>query len=56
MNTAVLRCPSNCRHDYQDQRYGRGMRVHNLAALNKKEIERYWRCTVCGLPKRSGAK
>ena len=31
-----------CKHDYQDAKYGKNMRVHNYA---EKAIA--WRCTVC---------
>lgn len=36
----ILHC--TCKHEWQDQRYGRGLRVHN----QKKNLD--WRCTVCG--------
>jgi hypothetical protein len=32
----------HCKHEYQDKKYGRGLRVHNRAV--KKGT---WRCTVC---------
>ena len=38
--TRILRC--NCEHKFQDQRYGKGKRVHN------KTKDGGWRCTVCG--------
>lgn len=38
---AILRC--NCSHEYQDRRYGKGKRLHNLKT---KTIGRT--CTVCG--------
>lgn len=44
--TKVLLC--GCASAFQDSRYGKGMRVHNRTKQNKKEIERMWRCTVCG--------
>jgi len=31
----------NCKHSYQDKRYGKGKRVHN------ETIKGEWRCTVC---------
>jgi len=43
--TEVLTC--TCQHEYQDKKYGKGMRVHNKAAGNKG-TEKKWRCTVCG--------
>lgn len=32
----------NCKHEYQDEKYGPGMRVH--VATTKDGT---WRCTVC---------
>ena len=32
--------PCDCRHPYQDQVYGKGMRFQNAYAKG-------WRCTVC---------
>ena len=40
-NTRIIRC--TCKHDFQDERYGQNMRVHN-AMLKPKPG---WRCTVC---------
>lgn len=34
--------PCRCRHEFQDEVYGKGMRVHRAA---RKEGD--WRCTVC---------
>jgi hypothetical protein len=39
--TKVKRC--DCKHAYQDEKYGHGMRVHNL----KKDGDKA-NCTVCG--------
>jgi len=36
--------PCNCQSKYQDDRYGRGMRVHT-------EGSKHSRCTVCGITK-----
>ncbi|MEW6095059.1 MAG: hypothetical protein AB1567_00840 [bacterium] len=33
----------NCNHSFQDKRYGKGMRVFNIAGKDKKKL----RCTVC---------
>ena len=44
--TRVLRCA--CSHEYQDQKFGREMRVHNLCQGNSA------RCTVCSKVKSSG--
>lgn len=41
--TAVLPC--NCNSTFQDERYGKGKRVHNRATGAKNGD---WRCTVCG--------
>jgi hypothetical protein len=30
-----------CVHEFQDKRYGKGMRVHN-------KMDKGWNCTVCG--------
>jgi len=38
----ILKC--NCKHDYQDKRYGPGRRVHNLCVKGGKVAHR---CTVC---------
>jgi len=37
--TKTINC--NCKHPYQDKRYGKQSRVHNAA-------DGEWRCTVCG--------
>jgi hypothetical protein len=36
--------PCSCQHKYQDERYGKGQRVHNVG---KTKIT----CTVCGVKK-----
>jgi len=42
--TKVLKC--TCQHEFQDRKYGAGMRVHNYArSANGKTGG--WRCTVC---------
>jgi len=41
--TEVKKC--SCRSEYQDQKYGQGMRVHNTVKV-KSGTE--YRCTVCG--------
>lgn len=40
----ILRC--TCEHEYQDEKYGKGMRVHNERAKDPKSPQEY-RCTVC---------
>jgi len=45
--TVILRC--TCRHPFQDSRYGKGMRVHNLMGAGKaSSTRRQCRCTGCG--------
>ena len=36
--------PCNCKHEYQDEHYGPGQRVHNKCIKDRK-IK--YRCTVC---------
>ena len=49
INHKILPC--HCEHPYQDQLYGRGMRVHTRTKKESggrneaKLVE--WRCTVC---------
>ena len=42
--TKIFKC--SCKHDYQDQKYGPGMRLHNGKNPNGGP-DRGWRCTVC---------
>lgn len=44
-NTAVLKC--NCKHNYQDKRYGKGKRVMNYSSKSSSTSMRTYRCTVC---------
>jgi hypothetical protein len=49
--TRELSC--KCKHEYQDNAYGKGMRVHNRTAnttSKNKDAGATWiyRCTVCG--------
>ena len=44
-NTAIKRC--TCYNLFQDERYGRGLRLHNRKAKSTTS----WRCTVCGKSK-----
>lgn len=39
----LIRC--SCKHDYQDKRYGVGVRVHNPLKATSGGLQ--WRCTVC---------
>jgi hypothetical protein len=41
MPTKILSC--NCKHEYQDKKYGQGKRVHN-----EMKDKKGYRCTVCG--------
>jgi hypothetical protein len=49
MQTTIKKC--TCKSDYQDKKYGAGMRVHNL---NKDETKAV--CTVCGAGENKKAK
>lgn len=40
MKTIILLC--DCKHTFQDEKYGKGMRVHNISFDKKKAY-----CTVC---------
>jgi hypothetical protein len=48
MTTRVLECV--CKHAFQDERYGKNMRLHNPKNHNPKKDKdgNKWRCTVCG--------
>ena len=37
----IIKC--NCEHEYQDERYGKGKRLHNQGGKESN----LWRCTVC---------
>lgn len=41
----IYRCISCKPHEFQDERYGKNMRVMNNCFLNKQPA---YRCTVCG--------
>lgn len=43
MVTAILKC--SCKSDYQDEKYGEKMRVHNAKSVIKQDGS--FRCTVC---------
>lgn len=47
VRTKTMGC--KCKHEYQDEKYGKGVRVHNMAL--KKNGDPKWRCTVCGAEK-----
>ena len=40
--TKIIKC--NCKNDYQDEKYGKNMRVHNTTIDIHKNG---YRCTVC---------
>lgn len=46
----IAKC--NCKHTFQDQRYGKGKRVFNRSGAKGKDNE--YRCTVCGLTQTFG--
>lgn len=41
--TRIIKC--TCEHEYQDERYGKKMRLHNK--IGKGTCIEGWRCTVC---------
>lgn len=41
----ILTCNNNCKHEFQDKKYGKGNRVHNPTRKNSGSV---YRCTVCG--------
>ena len=41
----IAECKSHCSSSYQDNAYGRGMRVHNPTLKSGSSVIR---CTVCG--------
>ena len=47
LHTKVLPC--SCKHPYQEQKYGKGRRLHNPLQFTGHEGEREeYRCSVCG--------
>ena len=50
--TKILHC--HCKHEYQDERYGEGRRVHNYGISAGTGTSSGWRCTVCTDVKRDG--
>ncbi len=44
--TIIKKC--DCKHGFQDKRYGEGLRVHNLTGKKGSCIGKLSRCTVCG--------
>jgi hypothetical protein len=43
---AIRSC--TCKNDFQDRRYGKGLRVFNRTLQQRPDSERGWRCTSCG--------
>lgn len=43
-DVVIKKC--TCKHEYQDQKYGPGMRVHNPSGHSDRKGES--RCSVCG--------
>ena len=41
---AIKTC--TCKHEYQDEKYGKGKRVMNAKKVNKGDTQKYC-CTVC---------
>lgn len=46
MSEGVRIAQCNCKHEFQDQKYGKNMRVMNNAPAKGNSKSRY-RCTVC---------
>lgn len=45
---AIKKC--KCKHEYQDNEYGKGLRVHN-ESKSRVQGRKAWTCTVCGTKK-----
>ena len=45
MATAIKTCIASCKHEYQDKKYGKGKRVHNLKKPGTGSQE--YVCIVC---------
>ena len=41
------RVPCICKSEYQDQKYGKGMRIMNITDKGKTATSTTWRCSVC---------
>ena len=44
MKTKIMTC--TCKHEYQDEKYGKGKRVFNAGAKGTGTVITY-KCTVC---------
>jgi hypothetical protein len=50
-DTKLVKCPKApmpCESKYQDDKYGKGVRVANRIAKPSAHGNAEWRCTVCG--------
>lgn len=46
--SVILPCTNfQCKSAFQDEQYGKRMRVHNRTKQNKQAAEQKWRCTAC---------
>lgn len=54
----IKKCESGktCNSEYQDHKYGKGMRVHNVGPKSKTGGEPKEVCTICGGPVRNVAR
>lgn len=43
----ILKCPKNCKDDYQDEKHKTGNRVYTEPGKGGKDDDKC-RCTVCG--------
>lgn len=49
MSSIIKKCNNNCPpHEFQDNTYGKGMRVMNLATKKGSKDKPVYRCTICG--------
>ncbi len=49
----ILQCTGCKTHDFQDERYGHNMRVHNKFPQGDATM---WRCTICNKERTEGKK
>lgn len=47
--TKIILCI--CEHKFQDKKYGKQQRVHNMTKQSSPRADQRWRCTVCGKEK-----
>lgn len=49
----TFRAKCVCKNDFQDERYGTGIRIHNVRKQQSEETEKKMviegKCTVCGI-------